>query len=218
MTRPAIGYASTWLEALGLVGGKQSLEKVDAWGSDNTTCADGQLTGDVQAFSRPIEQMMSAAIGHDLSVLGSCEKSRDHLRQDSLIEHRGSFSHGPKSPASQSPKGSISQGSPSTKALLDKNKKDNPEKKNSANAVHVGVIFQAKAHGKGKQILGKGNLKKVARVKGKVSDDQTLAHILKFGAKRMSANEASEEENNRAPKRLCEPVNSSLACTVFGTV
>ena len=85
-----------------------------------------------------------------MSVLGSCEKSRDHLRQDFSIEHRGSFSHGPKSPTSQSPKGSISQGSPSTKALLDKNEKDNPEKKNSANAVQVGVIFQAKANGIGK--------------------------------------------------------------------
>ena len=41
---------------------------------------------------------------------------------------------------------------------------------NPANAVQVGVIFQAKAQGKGKQILGKGNLKKVARAKGKVSE------------------------------------------------
>nr|POE62311.1 hypothetical protein CFP56_72887 [Quercus suber] len=178
MTRPATVYASTWLEASSLVGGKKSLEKGDAWGSDNTTCADGQLAGD----------------------------SRDHLWLDSLSEHRGSFSHGPKSPASQSPKGSISQGSPSTKASLDKNEKDNPEKKNPANAVQVGVIFQAKAHGKGKQILGKGNLKKVARAKGKVSDDQTLAQMLKFGEKRLRAKEVSEEEINRTPKRLCEPV------------
>ena len=153
-----------------------------------------------------------------MSVLGSYEKSRDHLRQDSSIEHRGSFSHGPKSLASQSPEGSISQGSPSTKAPLDKNEKDNPEKKNSANDVQVGVIFQAKAHGKGKQILGKGNLKTVARAKGKVSDDQTLAQMLKIGAKRLRANEASEEENNRVPKRLCEPVNSGLTDNVFGIV
>ena len=53
-------------------------------------------------------------------------------------------------------------------------------KKNPANAVQVGVIFQAQVHGKGKQILGKGNLKKVAHVKGKVSDDQTLAQMLKI--------------------------------------
>nr|POF24991.1 hypothetical protein CFP56_45633 [Quercus suber] len=180
MTRPVTGYASTWLEASGLVGRKQSLEKGDAWGSDNTTCADGQLAGDVQAFNRPIEQLMSAATRQDLSVLGSCEKSRDHLRQDSLIKHRGSFSHGPKSPTSQSPKGSISQGSPSTKAPLDKNEKDNSEKKNPTNAIQVGM--------------------------------------LKFGAKRLSANEASKEENNRAPKRLYEPVNLGLAGAVFGTV
>ena len=153
-----------------------------------------------------------------MSVLGSYEKSRDHLRQDSSIEHRGSFSHEPKSLASQIPKGSISQGSPSTKAPLDKNEKDNPEKKNLANAVQVGVIFQAKTHGKRKQILGKGNLKKVAHPKGKVSDDQTLAQMLKIGAKHLRANEASEEENNWAPKHLCEPVNSGLANAVFGIV
>ena len=100
MSRPTTSSALTWLEASGLVGGKRSLEKGDAWGSDNTTCADGQLVGDVQAFSGPTEQMMSAAAGQDLSVLGSCEESRDHLRQDSSIKHRGSFSRGPKSPAS----------------------------------------------------------------------------------------------------------------------
>ena len=100
MTRPATGSTSTWLEASGLMGGKRSLEKGDAWGSDNTTCADGQLVGDVQAFSGPTKQMMSAAAGQDLSVLGSCEESRDHLSQDSSIKHRGSFSHGPKSPDS----------------------------------------------------------------------------------------------------------------------
>ena len=129
-----------------------------------------------------------------------------------------SFSHGPKSPTSQGPKGSISQGSPSTKAPVDKNEKDNPEKKNPTNAVQVGVIFQAKACGKRKQILGKGNLKKVAHPKGKVSDDQTLAQMLKIGAKHLRANEASEEENNWAPKHLCEPVNSGLANAVFRIV
>ena len=51
------------MEALGPVGGKRSLEKGDAWGSDNTTCADGQLAGDIQAFSGPTEQMMSAVAG-----------------------------------------------------------------------------------------------------------------------------------------------------------
>ena len=62
--------------------------------------------------------------------------------------------------------------------------------------------------------MGKGNLKKVARAKGKVSDDQTLAQMLKFGAKRLRVTEASEEENNRAPKRLCEPISSGLVDAV----
>uniref|UniRef100_A0A7N2R9S6 Uncharacterized protein n=1 Tax=Quercus lobata TaxID=97700 RepID=A0A7N2R9S6_QUELO len=180
----------------GLVGGKRSLEKGETWGSEDSTCADGQLVGDVQACIGPTEQLMSAAIGQELSVLGSCEKSRGQLWQDFSIEHRGSFSHGPKSPAPQSPKGSNPQGSPRTKAPLDKNEKDNPEKKNPANAIQVGVIFQAKAHGKGKQIMGKGNLKKAARAKGKVSDDQTLAQMLKIGTKRLRPNEASKEENS----------------------
>ena len=61
-------------------------------------------------------------------------------------------------------------------------------------------------------------MKKVACAKGKVSDDQTLAQMLKIGAKRLRANEASEEENNRARKRLCEPVNSGLANSIFETV
>ena len=56
------------------------MEKGDTWGSDNTTYADGQLAGDVQVFCGSTEQMMSEATGQDLSVLGSCEKSRDHLR------------------------------------------------------------------------------------------------------------------------------------------
>ena len=57
------GFASTWLEASGLAGEKRNLEKGDAWGSDNTTCADGQLAGDIQDFSRPTEQMMSVVVG-----------------------------------------------------------------------------------------------------------------------------------------------------------
>ena len=91
-------------------------------------------------------------------------------------------------------------------------------KKNAANAVQVGVIFQAKANEKGKQILGKGSLKKVACVKGKASDDQTLAQMMEIGTKRLRAKEASEEENNRAPKKFCEPVNSGLADSVFEPV
>ena len=44
------------------------------------------------------------------------------------------------------------------------------------------------------QILGKGNLKKVARAKGKFIDDQTLTQMLKFRAKGLRVTEASEEE------------------------
>ena len=91
-------------------------------------------------------------------------------------------------------------------------------KKNAANAVQVGVIFQAKANEKGKQILGKGSLKIVAHVKEKVSDYQTLAQMLKIAAKCLKANDASEEENNQAPKCLCEQVNSSLSDSVFELV
>ena len=91
--------------------GKRSLEKSDTWGSDDSTYADGQLAGDIQAFRGPTEQLMSATTGQmmcvtsgqDLGVLGSCEMSRGHLRQDFSTEHRDSFSHRPKSLASQSP-------------------------------------------------------------------------------------------------------------------
>ena len=60
-TGPATGFASTCLEASGPVGGKRSMEKSDTWGIDDSTCADGQLAGDVQAFRGPTEQLMSAA-------------------------------------------------------------------------------------------------------------------------------------------------------------
>ena len=87
-TGSAIGSASTGLEASSPVGGKRSLEKSDTWGNDDSTCADGQLAGDVQAFRGPTEQLMSAvtrqmmcvASGQDLDALGSCEMSRNQLR------------------------------------------------------------------------------------------------------------------------------------------
>ena len=69
---------------------------------------DGQLAGDVRVLSGFPEQVMSEAAGQVMTVLGSSEKSHDHLRQDISIEHKGSFSHRPKSPTSQGPKGSIS--------------------------------------------------------------------------------------------------------------
>ena len=179
---------------------------------------DGQHAGDVQVFSGSLEQVMSEAAGQVMSVLDSCEKSCDHLRQDISIEHRGSLSHGPRGPTSQGPKCYISQGSPSTKAPLDKNEKDSLVKKNAANAVQVSVIFQGKANEKGKLILGKSSLKKVTRAKGKVSDDQTLVQMMEIGTKHLKAKEASEEENNRAPKRFCEPVNSGLVDFVLELV
>ena len=43
----ATGSALACFEVSGLEGEKQSLEKGDTWGSDNTTCVDGQLAGDV---------------------------------------------------------------------------------------------------------------------------------------------------------------------------
>ena len=76
----ATSSASTCFEVLSLEGRKQSLEKGDTWESDNTTCMDGQLAGDVRVFSGSLEQVMSEAAGQVMSVLGSCEKSRDHLR------------------------------------------------------------------------------------------------------------------------------------------
>jgi len=51
------------------------------------------------------------------------------------------------------------------------------------------VIFQAKANEKGKQIMGKGSLKKVARAKGKISDEQTLAQMKEIGIKRLRGKE-----------------------------
>uniref|UniRef100_A0A7N2N602 PGG domain-containing protein n=1 Tax=Quercus lobata TaxID=97700 RepID=A0A7N2N602_QUELO len=47
-----------------------------------------------------------------------------------------------------------------------------------------------------------------------MSPSQTLAQMLKFGAKRWRVTEASEEENIWAPKCLCEPVNSNPANAV----
>ena len=86
-----------------------------------------------------------------MNVFDPCEKSHGQLILEVSNEQRGPISHGPKGPASHGPKDSSSQGSPSTKASLDKDEKE---------TVKVGMIFQAKAKENGKQILGKGNLKK----------------------------------------------------------
>ena len=63
-----------------------------------------------------------------------------------------------------------------------------------------GVIFQTKANEKGKQIMGKGSLKKVACAKGKTSDEQTLAQMKEIGTKRLRGKEVSEEENTWAQR------------------
>ena len=53
------------------------------------------------------------------------------------------------------------------KGKLKKIENERPVQNREASTVKDGVIFQAKANEKGKQIMGKGSLKKVARVKGK---------------------------------------------------
>ena len=175
----------------------------DTWGSGNTTHVNGQLSGDVRFINGASEQVMS--------VLDFCEKSRVHLVPDVSNEQRGFISHGPKGPTSQGPKGSISQRSPSTNASLDKDEKDSPIKNREARADKDGAIFQAKANEKGKQIMGKGNLKKVAHVKGKTNNEQTLTQMMKIGTKCLRGKEVLEEEDTQAQKRFCETIHSGLA-------
>ena len=55
--------ASTFLQASSLVGGKSNLEKCDSWGKDNSTCADGNLAGEVQALMGPTELLKIAVTG-----------------------------------------------------------------------------------------------------------------------------------------------------------
>ena len=107
--------------------------KGDTWGSGNTTFVNGQLPRDVQVISGASEQVMS--------VLDFCEKSCVHLVPDVSNEQRGFISHWPKGPTSQGPNGSISQGSPSTNASLDKDEKDSPIKNREARTVKDGAIF-----------------------------------------------------------------------------
>ena len=142
------------------------MENCDSWGRVNSTCADGNLAGVVQATRGPTELLESAVTGQDVGALGLLETSRDQPKL--VLSKDFSFSHGPKSLASQSPKGPLLQKSLNPKASSGKNEKDKSELMNAAAAAaaHVGVIFQAKAQGKEKQILGKGNLKKVAHAKG----------------------------------------------------
>ena len=216
--RPVTGSSSECFEVSGLEGEKQNSEKGDTWGRDNTTHVDRQLASDVRVFSGTSEQVMSGAARQVMSVLGFCEKSCPHLSPNISIEHGGSISHGPKGPTSQGPKGFISQGSLSIKASLDKNEKDSLIKKSAASTIKDGMIFQAKVNEKGKQILGKGSLKKVARAKGKASDDQTLVQMMEIGTKRLRGKEASEEKNTWAQKSFCETVKSGLTNSVLEPV
>ena len=71
------GSASTFLQASGLVGGKSNMEKCDSWGKDNSTCAYGNLAGEVQAIRGPTELLKTAVTGQDLGALGPLETSRD---------------------------------------------------------------------------------------------------------------------------------------------
>ena len=195
------GSASTSLQASGFVGEMSIMKKCDSWGRVNSTCADGNLAGVVQATRGPTELLEFAVTGQDVGALGLLETSRD--QPNLVLSMDDSFSHRPKSLASQSPKGPLLQKSLNPKASSGKNEKEKSELMNVAAAAHVGVIFQAKAQGKEKQMLGKGNMKKVARAKGKASEDQTLMQLLKSGVKRRRVTEASEEENIWAPKHLC---------------
>ena len=140
------------------------------------------------------------------NVFDPCEESRGQLILEVSNEQRGSIPHGPKGPASHGPNDSSSQGSPSTKASLDKDEKE---------TVKASMIFQAKAKEKGKQILGKGSLKKIARAKGRTNDEQTLAQLKVMGIKHLRGKEISEDEDTRAKKRSCETVSSDFADSVL---
>ena len=72
--------ASAFLQASSLVGGKSNLEKCDSWGKENSTCADGNLAGEVQATGGPTVLLKTAVTGQDLGALGPLETSRDQLR------------------------------------------------------------------------------------------------------------------------------------------
>ena len=104
------------------------------------------------------------------------------------------------------------------KGKLKEIENERPVQNREDSIVKNGVIFQAKANEKGKQIRGKGSLKKVARAKGKTSDEQTLALMKEIGTKRLRGKEVSEEENTRAQKRLCETCLSGLADSVIESV
>ena len=143
MVRLAIGSSSEGFWVRGLEGRNTSIEKGIIGEGGNITRVDGQLPGNVQAISDVSEQVMN--------VFDPCEKSHGQLILEVSNEQRGPISHGPKGPASHGPKDSSSQGSPSTQASLDKDEKE---------TVKAGMIFQAKAKENGKQILGKGSLKK----------------------------------------------------------
>ena len=87
--------------------------------------------------------------------------------------------------------------------------------KDEKETVKAGMIFQAKAKEKGKQILSKGSLKKIVRAKGRTNDVQTLAELKVIGIKRLRGKETSEDEDTRAKKRSCETVPSDFADSVL---
>ena len=60
LTGQGTGSASTFLQASGLMGEKSNLERCDSWGKDNSTCADGNLAGEVQAIMGPTELLKIA--------------------------------------------------------------------------------------------------------------------------------------------------------------
>ena len=87
--------------------------------------------------------------------------------------------------------------------------------KDEKETVKAGMIFQAKAKEKGKQILGKGSLKKIARAKGRTNDEQTLAQLKVIGIKCLRGKETSEDEDTHTQKRRCETIPSDFADSVL---
>ena len=82
--------------------------------------------------------------------------------------------------------------------------------KDEKETVKAGMTFQAKAKEKGKQILGKGSLKKIACAKGRTNDEQTLAQLKVIGIKRLRGKETLEDEDTCAKKCSCEIVPSDF--------
>nr|POF00796.1 hypothetical protein CFP56_70912 [Quercus suber] len=177
------GPSSESFWAAGSVGENQSLGKGETLEDRSNTPMTRQSPEDLQPNSKLSEQVMS--------TLDHGDKSR---AQQNI----------PAPDASNGPKGLLSQRSPSKQASLDMDEDDSPIKQGGAVSVNEEVSLQAKAQEKGKQVMSKGRLKKIAREKGKTKDEETLAQFKEMGIKRLRRFEASEDDEARPLKRLCE--------------